>query len=72
MRLCSQIGRPIDRPLIASAQLITQRGVTLADVQPAVESVIEHELATIGDFTLKHGNPLGSIYPGDRSRHLRA
>ena len=51
--LCSQIGRPIDRPLIASAQLITQRGVTLADVQPAVESVIEHELATIGDFTAR-------------------
>ena len=51
--LCSQIGRPIDRPLIASAQLIPQRGVTLANVQPAVESVIEHELATIGDFTAR-------------------
>lgn len=51
--LCSQIGRPINRPLIASAQLITQQGVTLADVQPAVESVIEHELAMIGDFTAR-------------------
>jgi len=51
--LCSQIGRPINQPLIASAQLITQQGVTLADVQPAVESVIEHELATIGDFTAR-------------------
>jgi len=49
--LCSQIGRPIDQPLIASAQLILQQGVALADVKSAVESVVEHELATIGDFT---------------------
>jgi len=51
--LCSQIGKPIDRPLIASAQLILQQGVALADVRPAVESVVEHELATIGDFTAR-------------------
>jgi len=51
--LCSQIGKPIDRPLIASAQLILQQGVALADVKPAVESVVEHELATIGDFTAR-------------------
>ena len=51
--LCSQIGQPINRPLIASAQLITQQGVGLADVKPAVESVIEHELATISDFTAR-------------------
>ena len=51
--LCSQIGQPIDRPLIASAQLITQQGVALADVKPAVEAVIEHQLATINDFTTR-------------------
>jgi len=51
--LCSQIGKPIDQPLIASAQLILQQGVTLADVKPAVESVVEHELATISDFTAR-------------------
>jgi len=51
--LCSQIGKPIDQPLIASAQLILQQGVALADVRPAVESVVEHELATIGDFTAR-------------------
>src|SRR5512135_2179400 len=49
--LCSQIGHPIHQPLIASAQLVTQQGVTLADVQPAVTSVIEHELALLPDFT---------------------
>ena len=51
--LCSQIGKPINQPLIASAQLILQQGVTLTEVKPAVESVIEHELATIGDFTAR-------------------
>lgn len=51
--LCSQIGKPIDQPLIASAQVILQQGVTLAEVKPAIESVIEHELATISDFTAR-------------------
>lgn len=51
--LCSQIGQPIDRPLIASAQLILQQGVALIDVKPAVEATIEHELASIGDFTAR-------------------
>lgn len=55
--LCSQIGKPIDQPLIASAQLVLQRGVALKDVEPAVKEVIEHELARIHDFTarLAHG-----------------
>jgi S-adenosylmethionine synthetase len=51
--LCSQIGKPIDRPLIASAQLILQQGVALADIEPAVTSVIEHELAAMSDFTAR-------------------
>ena len=49
--LCSQIGKPIDQPLIASAQLVLQRDVALADVRPAVESVIAHQLAMMSDFT---------------------
>jgi S-adenosylmethionine synthetase len=49
--LCSQIGKPIDQPLIASAQLGLQHDVSLADVQPAVESVIAHQLAKMSDFT---------------------
>ena len=35
----------------AVQQVKTQPGVTLADVQPAVTSVIEHELALLPDFT---------------------
>ena len=49
--LCSQIGKPIDQPLVASVQLILQDGVVLADVQPAVESVVAHELGRMSDFT---------------------
>jgi len=49
--LCSQIGQPIDRPLIASAQLVLKPHVNLTDVQGPVEEVIEHELADIYNFT---------------------
>jgi S-adenosylmethionine synthetase len=51
--LCSQIGKPIDQPLIASAQLVLQHDVALADVQAAVESVIAHQLAIVNDFTAR-------------------
>ena len=49
--LCSQIGHPIDRPLIASAQLVLKPGLKLADVQKPVEEVMERELADIYNFT---------------------
>ena len=51
--LGSQIGAPIDQPAIASAQLVIDPGCALADVQPEVESVIEHSLATMSDFTAR-------------------
>ena len=49
--LCSQIGKPIDRPLIASAQLVLEPGASLADVRGPVEEVIERELEGIYSFT---------------------
>jgi S-adenosylmethionine synthetase len=48
--LCSQIGQPINAPLVAAAQVILQEGVGLPDVQPAVEAIIEQELAGIHEF----------------------
>jgi len=48
--LCSQIGQPIDAPVIAAAQVILQKGVALPDVQPAIEAVIEQELAEVREF----------------------
>ena len=51
--LCSQIGQPIDKPLVASVQLCLKGGVSLADVRPQIESIFENELATIHEFTLE-------------------
>jgi len=48
--LCSQIGQPINAPLIAAAQVILQEGVGLPDVQPAIEAIIGQELAGIHEF----------------------
>jgi S-adenosylmethionine synthetase len=51
--LCSQIGQPIDDPLIASAQLILDDSVSLASIRSDVEAVMERELANIYDFTAR-------------------
>ncbi|MFO7742284.1 MAG: methionine adenosyltransferase [Anaerolineae bacterium] len=55
--LCSQIGHPIDQPLVAAAQLVLSDGVALGDVKARVTEVIDRELATIHRFTerLIHG-----------------
>ncbi|MBI5957012.1 MAG: methionine adenosyltransferase [Chloroflexi bacterium] len=49
--LCSQIGQPIDQPLIASAQLILEPGVKLEAIRGEVESVINRELVDIYDYS---------------------
>jgi S-adenosylmethionine synthetase len=49
--LCSQIGKPIDQPLIASAQLILESGVELEAIRGDVEEAIEKELEGIYGFT---------------------
>jgi S-adenosylmethionine synthetase len=49
--LCSQIGRPIDQPMIAAAQLILGEGVAMEAVQESVAAVIDRELAGIHSFT---------------------
>jgi len=49
--LCSQIGAPIDQPLIASAQLVLKPGVSLEGIRRDVEAVIDQELANIYDYT---------------------
>jgi S-adenosylmethionine synthetase len=49
--LCSQIGHPIDQPLIASAQLVLANNVALPDVEGKVKEIMERELAGIYGFT---------------------
>jgi S-adenosylmethionine synthetase len=51
--LCSQIGAPIDEPLVASAQLILHRGVALDEIAPTVEDIVARELAQVNVFTAR-------------------
>ncbi len=51
--LCSQIGKPIDQPLIASAQVVLGPEVAFHDIRSAVEAVIESELTALPAFTAR-------------------
>ncbi|MHB1161501.1 MAG: methionine adenosyltransferase [Chloroflexota bacterium] len=46
--LCSQIGRPIDQPLVAATQLILEPGTRLQSVSGQAKALIEEEFASIG------------------------
>ena len=48
--LCSQIGKPLDEPLQASAKLVLEKDIHLEDVREAVASIMQVELAYIGIF----------------------
>jgi len=45
--LCSQIGQRIDQPMIASAQVILESGVALAEVRQAVEELVSDGLVAM-------------------------
>ena len=51
IRLLSQIGRPIDRPHVADASLVTEEGVDVADVEDEVHDIVDRELADVTDVT---------------------
>ncbi|WP_410764484.1 methionine adenosyltransferase [Haloferax sp. DFSO60] len=51
VRLLSQIGRPIDEPHVADAKVITDDGVTIADIEDEVVAIIDRELANVTDIT---------------------
>ncbi len=51
--LCSQIGKPIDQPMMAAAQLILEPDVGLEDVRKEVAEVMDRELAGIKEFTMR-------------------
>jgi S-adenosylmethionine synthetase len=51
VRLLSQIGKPIDQPHVADAELVTEDGVDVADVRPDVEAAIDRELADVTSVT---------------------
>jgi len=51
VRLLSQIGRPIDRPHVADAFVVTDDGVDLADIEADIEAIVDRELAAVTDVT---------------------
>jgi len=51
VRLLSQIGRPIDEPHVADAQLVTEEGVAIGDIEPEVLEIVDRELSDVTDVT---------------------
>ncbi len=51
VRLLSQIGRPIDHPHVADVHVITDDGVSIADVDAQIESIVDRELADVSTLT---------------------
>jgi S-adenosylmethionine synthetase len=51
--LCSQIGRPVDQPLIASARITPEPDANMAELQSRATSIIDGELEGIEIFCQK-------------------
>jgi S-adenosylmethionine synthetase len=51
VRLLSQIGRPIDQPHVADAQVVTEEGVAVADIEDDVAAIVDEKLANVTDVT---------------------
>ncbi len=53
IRLLSQIGRPIDEPHVADAQIVTDEHVELGDIEDDVVAIVDRELADVSEITRK-------------------
>ncbi|WP_336344365.1 methionine adenosyltransferase [Halalkalicoccus ordinarius] len=51
IRLLSQIGRPIDQPHVADANVVTEEGVELADIEDEISEIIDEDLSNVTDIT---------------------
>ncbi|ESS03622.1 MAG: methionine adenosyltransferase [uncultured archaeon A07HR67] len=51
VRLLSQIGRPIDEPHVADAQIVTEAGVDLSTIEAEVVDIVDAELADVTGVT---------------------
>ncbi|UPW00339.1 methionine adenosyltransferase [Halorussus gelatinilyticus] len=51
IRLLSQIGRPIDQPHVADAEVVTEDGIAIADIEDEVTEIIDRELADVTSIT---------------------
>jgi S-adenosylmethionine synthetase len=53
VRLLSQIGKPIDHPLVASIQVLPKQGVQLHDIQSEVDGIVNEWLENVTCITEK-------------------
>ncbi|OFV67108.1 MAG: S-adenosylmethionine synthetase [Candidatus Syntrophoarchaeum caldarius] len=51
VRILSQIGQPIDNPLVANAQIIPKNGVSVDDIAPAITRIIDDWLERVTEIT---------------------
>jgi S-adenosylmethionine synthetase len=53
VRLLSQIGKPIDQPLVASVQVLPASGVKLKDINEEIYGIVDDQLAHVTSITEK-------------------
>ena len=53
IRLLSQIGQPIDRPLVASIQVLPACGVMMEKIQDEIDGIVDEWLENVTDITEK-------------------
>ena len=51
--LVSQIGKPIDQPAVAAAQILTKTGASIGEFRKNVEEVMDFELQNIDKFCVE-------------------
>ena len=51
VRIVSQIGKPIDEPPAAAAQIIPEKGTNLASIKKDAEAIMDQELENIYKLT---------------------
>ncbi|WP_138006002.1 methionine adenosyltransferase [Halalkalirubrum salinum] len=51
VRLLSQIGRPIDQPHVADAQVVTTSEIAISDVEADIRAIVDRELANVTEVT---------------------
>src|SRR5512136_3361968 len=53
IRILSQIGNPIDQPLVASVQVLPRCGVKLKDINADIQEIMDDQLASVTKITEK-------------------
>ncbi|MCA9014151.1 MAG: methionine adenosyltransferase [Planctomycetaceae bacterium] len=62
VRLCSQIGREISDPWMMSVEVILTANTSLSDIEPALQELVQKELAGMDDFVLRLSRGEFSVY----------